>query len=163
MPALRTAFAVVFGAACGAGTPATEVEAPRPSTKVVHVALEYVVLDPAAEPPTSRVSLILTDETGAARREIIDEVPGGCSDVSPRARTEPLSPILGLDCWHAGAGVKLRFVHRNGVINVLRAEVDQATGGESGFDALRSIPIPTGTAVKTDYDESGPPGGPSSA
>lgn len=129
----------------------------RAASKLLHLALEYVVLDPDAEPPTSRVSLILTDETGAARREIIGEYQGGCSDVSLQARGEALSPIMGLDCWWAGAGVRLRFVKRRGTLNVLRARVTEESD-EASFEPVKSIEIPAGTAVRTDYDNSGPPG-----
>jgi hypothetical protein len=154
-------------AACGAskaggagpGEPDRVKPAPPP-TRLLHLALEYVVLDPDEEPPTSRVSLIVTDETGSARREIIGEFTGGCSDVSLRARGEKLAPIMGLDCWWAGAGVKLRVVERRGVLNVMRAEVDEGSDDVS-FEPLKSIELPPGTAVKTDYDDAepgGPPG-----
>jgi len=160
---MRT-FAAIAGmlAACGAAKPGGSEPTPKPDggadtvepalpTKLLHVALEYVVLDPDLEPPTSRVSLILTDETGAARREIIGEFPGGCSDVSVEAKKESLEPILGLDCWWSGTGVRLRFVKRRGFLNVLRAAVDEDSE-EVSFEPLKRIELPSGTPIKTDYD-----------
>ena len=153
----RIALAGLLAAACGPGKPPAEADPPR--AKVLHVAVESVPIDPDAEPPVSEVFLILTDETGAARREEVGQVTGSCADVSATARAEPMAPILALDCWHAGAGVRLRFVARGGAINVLRAEVDES-GGEPSYDAVGHIAIPEGAAIKTDHDHAAPtPGG----
>ena len=125
---------------------------PPPLRKVLHIGLEYVVLDPDVDPPTSRVSLIFTDETGASRREVIGQYPGGCSDVSPAARAEAIKPILGLDCWAADSGVHLRFVYRRSKLYVVIAKVERPDQ-EPSYQPLKTIDIPVGTPVATDYGD----------
>jgi len=125
---------------------------PPPLRRVLHLSLEHVTIDVNAEKPTARVSLILTDETGSTNREEIGEFPGGCSNVSAAARTESMKPILGLDCWTGEAGVQLRFAHRKNKLYVVVAEVTRETT-EPAYQPLKTIDLPQGTPVTTDFDE----------
>ena len=103
------------------------------------VARRYMVLHPDVE--VEMIFITLNYETW-----VRTQFAGG----------EKLAPIMGLDCWWAGAGVRLRFVKRRGVLNVLRAEVSEGSDLVE-FEPVKSIELPAGTAVKTDYDDAEPP------
>lgn len=124
---------------------------PPPVRKVTHIGLEYVSNESDPEKPSSRVSLIFTNETGARLREEIGMYDGGCSDVSRAARAEAMKPILGLDCWSGDSGVMLRFAHRKHKLYVVIAEVNRESP-EPSYRPLRTIDLPLAPVV-TDYDD----------
>jgi len=121
----------------------------EPPRRVIHLALEYVTIDPDADPVQSRVSLVVTDENGASRRELVGDFDGGCSDVSAQNLNAPMTPILSLDCWSGDIGTALRFVHRPPELVVLRAEVVEGTT-EPAFDIHKNVQLPPGVPVTTD-------------
>lgn len=129
-----------------------EPDGPPPPGRVRHLRLESVTVDPEAEMPKSRVTLIIADETGSTRREPIGELEGGCSDSTAQNLGTQMKPILALDCWFAGAGSQLRFVKRGHQLVVLRAPVDEMTG-TGDYEVMKTIELPPGVPVTTDHDK----------
>lgn len=125
-------------------------DAAPPPRRVLQIELEYVNL--SENPPTTRVALILTDETGSARREVIGEFDGGCSDVTLAVRSEAMKPLLGLDCWTGESGTLIRFVHRRNNFHVIVARVTRGEG-DPAFEPLKTIKLPEGTPIQTKYDD----------
>lgn len=128
---------------------------PPAPARVIHLELEVADADVGAEPPRTRVSLVLTDQNGAAHREEIGEFTGSCSDATPGARGEPMSPVLALDCGVPGEGVKLRFVKRRNQLVVLRAPNDEPFD-PLDYEPIKTLELPPGVAVTTDYGSQAP-------
>lgn len=136
--------AAVAGCGGGGSGGADEPEGPR---RVVHLAIETSEV-PDANPPRGRVDLVMTDHTGASDRVEIGEFPGPCEDTSASHLSDPMSPILSVDCTGEG-GIALRFVHRGPEVIVLRAR--HYEGEEQTFDEHTRIGVPSNAIVKTDH------------
>jgi hypothetical protein len=103
-----------------------------------------------ADPPRNRVYLSLTDETGASTQTDLGVHDGSCTPWSPAEGTDDpyaRDAILGLRCWHAGAGVVLRVVRRHGRLIVLRAPIDEYDD-ELHYEEARTVPLPAGADVR---------------
>jgi hypothetical protein len=146
---LRPVVILAVAGACGGGSgpaPAPPVASPPPRT--VHLALEASDAGDEGAPDLMQITLILTDETGATRREPIARLPGPCHDATGAAKGETLAPILALDC---GEGTKLRLVVRGSQLIIVGGRPDEVAGGIS-FEPRQTIELPGGAAIRTDYD-----------
>jgi hypothetical protein len=116
----------------------------------MHLTVELVPVDPEADPIQTAVDLVMTDETGANDRTEVGEFVGICTDTTPQHKTDPMSPILAVDCIGADPGIALRFVHRQSQIIVLRAKIYE--GEDLDFDEHQRIPLPEAVPIVTDHD-----------
>jgi hypothetical protein len=168
VPARRLVLALILATAaaaagCGTrnvlGTPAGEgggggeaaaPGAPSAARRLAHVSIDLLPVD--RPPRRTRVHVVVTDETGAARPREVGVFDGECADVSVIARTERLRPLLGADCGAGGTRVLLRLVARDSSLILLRAVVTGDPSEEPEFDQLARIDLPSGTRVLTDLD-----------
>ena len=128
----------------GSGGGADEADEPR---RVVHLAIEITEV-PDSNPPRAQVDVVMTGQTGASDRVEIGVFPGPCEDTSASHLSDPMSPILAVDCKGEG-GLALRFVHRGPEVIVLRAK--HYEGEEQAFDEHTRIGVGSNTTIKTDH------------
>lgn len=140
------------GADNGGGETVGEDAAPTGPVlrKVMHLTVELQVVDPDADPIQTAVDLVMTDETGANDRTDVGEFTGACTDTSAQHKTDPMNPILSVDCPGGQPGIALRFVHRGSQLIVLRAKIFE--GEELSFDEHQRIALPEAVPIKTDYE-----------
>ena len=89
----------------------------------------------------------MVDETGSARRLKVADYPGHCE-------RQPVGDMAGelmaARCQtEGGAGTDLRFVLRQGVLNVLEASFD-GPDDERAFEQRHSFPMPSGAAIEVE-------------
>jgi hypothetical protein len=100
----------------------------RPALTEVTV-LSWDLIPGGGEPPTTRVVLQRTFETGAREPYELGTFDGACTVWKPAP--DPNDPyaeraVTGIDCWHAGAGDRLRLVRQmGGELIVVRAQLDE--------------------------------------
>lgn len=117
----------------------------RPALTEVTV-LSWDFLPKPGEPPTTRVVLQRTFETGAREPYELGTFEGACTVWTPGP--DPADPyaeraVTGIDCWHAGAGTRLRLVRQmSGELIVVRASVDEMAGDISyeEYDRIKIRP-----------------------
>lgn len=107
--------------------------------------VQWVITTNDADPPMSEVMISLTDETGSVEHETIGTFTGACTagvddDATPGA-------LLGLRCWHAGAGTSLRIVRKGSELIVLNALLEE-TMDEVSYDIYGRIGIRTNAFVR---------------
>ena len=113
--------------------------------------IEWVVTTSASEPPMTEVMISLTDETGAVEHATIGTFRGACTDGI--GDDDVAGAILGLRCWHAGAGDSLRIVRQGSELIVLRAllEEEPSAPGEVGevtYDIYGRVEIRKDSVVR---------------
>ena len=135
-------------AACGspqAKDSGGDGEPPPDLVIAVDWALEEIA-DPAGQgDPRTRVSLALTNETGATNVEPMGDYAGRCTEPSatgPGARGDDL---LLLSCRHSEGGTELRVRRYGSALVLLRAP---ASDGELAFEEGGRVAIPTGAQVR---------------
>lgn len=94
-------------------------------------------------PPRQRVTVSLTDETGAAESIEVGEFVGGCA---PSQVDAPENAITALRCWYAGAGTVLQVFRQGGELVIVRAEIDEG-GEEPSFEEYKRLPVAVGAVV----------------
>jgi hypothetical protein len=115
------------------------------SHKQMVTQIEWVVTTNEAEPPMSEVMISLTDETGSVEHETIGTFTGGCTEgIDDEAVPDA---IIGLRCWHAGAGTALRIVRKGAELIVLNALLEESID-EVSYDIYGRIGIRRNCFVK---------------
>lgn len=102
--------------------------------------------DPGSGALRTRVSLTLTDETGAATVEPIGDFAGRCSESGsgPGSRGDAL---LALSCRDGDSGTELRLRRHVDALIVLRAPIGPDFT-ELSFEEAGRVAIPTGASVR---------------
>lgn len=95
---------------------------------------------------TTRVSLSLTDETGATEVEYMGEFTGRCHEPSTGSGAQG-QVILVLSCSHPGGGTELRIRRYGAALILLRAPTGQGPAGLS-FEEAGRVTIPNGASVR---------------
>ena len=102
--------------------------------------------DPGSDAVRTRVSLTLTDETGATTVEPMGEFPGRCSE-SGTGPGSGADAILSLSCRDGDRGTELRLRRHGDALILLRAPVDPDFP-ELSFEEAGRVAIPTGAGVR---------------
>lgn len=160
-------FALVGAAACGGRTrtvggpasaaddsagaePAADADAgsEAPAVRAVtHLALEIEAATDAQN-GESEVRLVVTDETGAARREDLGLYIGTCQDVTRAERAAADEPLFAFRCEGESArGVLVHVLWRAPELVLLRDWLDD---DETAFDEIDRIALRPGVPITTD-------------
>ena len=108
----------------------------NPLNKVMQI--EWVTTTSESEPPMTEVMISLTDETGAVDHKTVGTFRGACTEGIDD--DDVAQAILGLRCWHAGAGDSLRIVRQGPELIVLRALLEEESD-EVSYDIYGRIAI----------------------
>lgn len=109
----------------------------------------------ASEPPTTQVSLIETNETGASTRHNLGVFDGECKDVTTDVRRSEPKVLLAFHCkpFENQRGVLVHIVARRSQLILLRAWLGSTKPTFDEFDQIGELPpFPTGVPIKTEYD-----------
>jgi hypothetical protein len=118
---------------------------------ITHVAVELIPVTGAKNRVT--IEVVVTDQTGANRRQSVGEYDGPCRDVTTQAKSEPNAPRLGVNCGDERAGTRVRVIAQKNQLVVMRARIDEVTPADDpSYDAYASVRIPLNSRVITDYD-----------
>ncbi len=132
--------------------PAPEPKAPAMAA-VLHITLEFDISKKS--PPTTNVTLVETNETGANERHNLGEFDGECKDVTPQVRTTDPEVFLGFHCqpYEQQRGVLVHILKRRGRLVLLRAWLGTSKPTFDEFDQIGELPpTPSGVPLRSDYD-----------
>lgn len=143
------------GAAEVPAEPGDEHAAPIAPTRIAHLALELEdlmnVRDPGAE--QTRVALVVTDETGSARRHVLGVFDGVCTEADVGVAEAGLarSALVGADCPHRARGSRIRVVRDGGEIVGMRAWVDESEDPDEfpSYDEIQRVELREGAELVT--------------
>jgi hypothetical protein len=149
---------------CGSGkgkedtTASGDPKTPEPktdnATAVLHLSLEMEALD--TEPPTTRIEIVETNETGANERHAIGTFEGECKDATQNVRTTDPDVFLAFHCtpFEGQRGVLVHILHRRSQLVLLRAWLGSSKPTFDEFDQIGELPpFPTGVPLRTDFDK----------
>lgn len=116
---------------------------PAPLQQVVAVSWVLEPLPDSGGVPQIRISLALTDETGATNIQSISQISGQCSKVAPVQK----DAVIAVRCTHGDSGAQLEVRRFGAELVILRAPIfpDEA---ELSFEEYQRFPIPHGAAVR---------------
>ncbi len=138
------------------GTPAPKSEETPPAsevTAVLHITLEFEVS--SKTPPTSKITLVETNETGSNTRHMLGEFDGECKDATTDIRRSDPEVFLGFHCQPFGEqrGVLVHILKRRGQLVMLRAWLGTSKPNFDDFDQIGELPpTPSGVPLVSDYD-----------
>lgn len=134
--------------------PKTELPPTESATALLHIALEMDVLK--TEPPTTRVTIVETNETGANTRHDQGVFDGECRDATVDVRSTEPEVFLAFHCqpFEEQRGVLVHILHRQGRLVLLRAWLGSSKPTFDEFDQIGELPpFPGGVPLRTDFDK----------
>jgi hypothetical protein len=140
--------------------PTNNNEAPRElsptesATALLHIALEMEALP--TEPPTTRVTIVETNETGANTRHDQGVFEGECRDATEDVRSTEPEVFLAFHCqpFEGQRGVLVHILHRQSRLILLRAWLGSSKPTFDEFDQIGELPpFPGGVPLRTDFDK----------
>ncbi len=137
----------------GTEAPTTQEPSAPAVVAVLHIALEFDVS--TESPPTTKIALVETNETGANKRHNIGEFDGSCKDVTPEVRSSDPEVFLGFHCQPYGdqRGVLVHILQRRGRLVLLRAWLGSTKPTFDEFDQIGELPpTPMGVPLRSDHD-----------
>jgi hypothetical protein len=134
-----TLVALLVGA-CGASTAATAPTTPSEEEPGPELALALQLVEAAPDPdvdmPRSEVRVVLIDPSGQRSEESVGVFSGICQ---PAALSNAL---VGVSCWWAGSGERIRARKEGDTVVVTRAQLDEAVEGELPEERLTTVTLP---------------------
>ncbi|MCU0674306.1 MAG: hypothetical protein MUE69_16095 [Myxococcota bacterium] len=134
-----TLFALLVGA-CGASTATTTTTTPTEEEPGPELALALQLVEAAPDPevdmPRSEVRVVLIDPSGQRSEESVGVFSGICQ---PAALSNAL---VGVSCWWAGSGDRIRARKEGDTVVVTRAQLDEAVEGELPEERLTTVTLP---------------------
>ncbi len=126
--------------ACGASTTTTTPTTPSEEEPGPELALALQLVEAAPDPevdmPRSEVRLVLIDPSGERREESVGVFSGICQ---PAALSNAL---VGVSCWWAGSGDRIRARKEGDTVVVTRAQLDEMVEGELPEERLTTVTLP---------------------
>lgn len=146
LPILLSLAAFGCGGAISEPTPIETSSGGEVSATATTVAVTFVDVAmgaPDADPPHTRVAMLLTDDMGRSSRVELGEYVGNC------AATELTPPDLAThQCWWAGQGQQFHVRTSTGAILVFKEELDEATDPDpSAAREIRRVDVPAAATV----------------
>lgn len=131
--------ALLIGA-CGASTATTTPTTPSEEEPGPELALALQLVEAAPDPdvdmPRSEVRVVLIDPSGERREESVGVFSGICQ---PAALSNAL---VGVSCWWAGSGDRIRARKEGDTVVVTRAQLDEMVEGELPEERLTVVTLP---------------------
>ncbi len=160
---LTLLMALLVGCGCGgsgkgsvdtSGDPKPEPKEDNEVTAVLHLSLEMQAL--GTTPPTARVEIVETNETGANKRHDVGTFEGECKDATQNVRTTDPDVFLAFHCTPSEGqrGVLVHVMLRKFRLVLLRAWLGSSKPTFDEFDQIGELPpFPTDVPLRTDFDK----------
>lgn len=136
----RAPMLALFLVACGASTAATAPTTPSEEEPGPELALALQLVEAAPDPevdmPRSEVRVVLIDPSGERREESVGVFSGICQPASLS------NALVGVSCWWAGSGDRIRARKEGDAVVVTRAQLDEMVEGELPEERLTTVTLP---------------------
>lgn len=149
---MRRSLLLICLAACGArhnppAGPGTGSASGTGSAEIVMQTLVHFAFENEggadAPVPKTKIWVVVTDETGAAKSYPLDEIDSACSE-KPGGEMEALGTLA---CLRDGKGANYIAVGRGTDIILLRQAVDPSDDEPSDYEEMTRIEVPVGSKL----------------